>query len=91
MSFDFDITDAGVRHRLTLTNGVLTQSTAPQPTEADVSLRLSRAALNGLLTGQLAPEGFADAGVDVTGDPGVLGRLMSALDQSDPGFNIVLP
>ncbi|WP_370586109.1 alkyl/aryl-sulfatase [Tessaracoccus sp. MC1679] len=91
LSFDFDITDAGVRHRLTLTNGVLTQSTAPQPTEADVSLRLSRAALNGLLTGQLAPEGFADAGVDVTGDPGVLGRLMSALDQPDPGFNIVLP
>ena len=77
------LTDAGESHRLELRNGVLVHRTAPAD-GADVVLRLPRAALVGLLAGQLD-------GVSVEGDPTVLGRLMAVLDAPDPDFAIVTP
>ena len=77
------LTDAGESHRLELRNGVLVHRTAPAD-GADVVLRLPRAALVGLLAGQLD-------GISVEGDPTVLGRLMAVLDAPDPDFAIVTP
>ena len=47
--------------------------------------------LTALLTGQLAPAQFGDAGVGVEGDPHVLDRLLAVLDDPDPDFAIVTP
>jgi alkyl sulfatase BDS1-like metallo-beta-lactamase superfamily hydrolase len=83
LSIGIDLTDTGEAYRLDLRNGVLVHRAAPAD-GADVVLRLPRAALVGLLAGQLD-------GVSVEGDPTVLGRLMTVLDAPDPDFAIVTP
>jgi alkyl sulfatase BDS1-like metallo-beta-lactamase superfamily hydrolase len=83
LSIGIDLTDAGEAYRLDLRNGVLVHRRAAVA-GADVVLRLPRTALVGILAGSMA-------GVSVEGDPAVLGRLMSVLDQPDPDFAIVTP
>jgi alkyl sulfatase BDS1-like metallo-beta-lactamase superfamily hydrolase len=75
--------DEGTAYLLELRNGVLVHRRAPVD-GADVVLRLPRAALVGLLGGQMD-------GVPIEGDPAVLGRLMAVLDAPDPDFAIVTP
>jgi alkyl sulfatase BDS1-like metallo-beta-lactamase superfamily hydrolase len=87
---DITLTD-GPRYRLTLRNGVLVHTTAEQSTAADVGLTLSRAALLAVATGRVTPDGFADAGVELTGDPSRLARLLSVLQDPDPDFPILTP
>jgi alkyl sulfatase BDS1-like metallo-beta-lactamase superfamily hydrolase len=77
------LTDMGESYRLELGNSVLVHRAAPVD-GADVVLRLPRAALVGVLAGQLD-------GVSIEGDPTVLGRLMAVLDAPDPDFAIVTP
>lgn len=84
---DVELTDTG-RFRLTLRNGVLTYSSAPQPSGADVTLRLPREALGALMSG--APPGDFD-GVEVEGDATALSRLLEVLQDPDPDFAIVTP
>lgn len=70
---------------------MLVHTAAAQPDEPDVGLTLSRAALLAIATGQVAPDGFADAGIEVSGDPSRLTRLLSVLQDPDPGFPILTP
>ena len=90
LDLDLDLGDDG-RYRLRLANGVLTNSTAPQTTSPNVTLRMPKAALPSLVTGPLAPETLEDFGVQVEGDLGAVTRLIAALDAPDPDFAIVTP
>jgi alkyl sulfatase BDS1-like metallo-beta-lactamase superfamily hydrolase len=83
LSIGVELTDLGATHRLDLRNGVLVHRPAPVD-GADVVLRLSATGLVGLLAGQME-------GLEVEGDPTVLGRLMAVLDAPDPDFAIVTP
>ena len=48
LTVDIALTDAGLRYRLQLSNGVLTYTPAPQREAADVAVSLPRAALPAL-------------------------------------------
>ena len=89
LTADVDLGDDG-RYRLTLRNGVLTYSGAPQAGAADVTLRIARAALPALAAadGSAAVEA---SGATIEGDRSVLDRLFGALDSPDPDFAIVTP
>jgi alkyl sulfatase BDS1-like metallo-beta-lactamase superfamily hydrolase len=88
---DVALSDLGQTHRVSLSNGVLSHTSSPGPVRPDLTLTLAMPALTGLLTGQLAPAQFAEAGVQLAGDPGALGRLLAVLDEPDPDFAIVTP
>lgn len=79
------------RYRLRLANGVLTHSTAVPVAQPDVTLRMPRAALPGLLAGQVGVEALGALGIGVEGDAAALARLVAALDAPDPDFAIVTP
>ena len=88
---DVDLLDLGQVHRLHLSNGVLSHTSAPGPTPAALTVRLPMAALTGLLTGQLGPQQLVGAGAELIGDAGALSRLLGVLDSTDPDFAIVTP
>ncbi|WP_265523595.1 alkyl/aryl-sulfatase [Oerskovia flava] len=91
LSIDVVLTDADERYRLRLANGVLTYSAAAQKGDADVTLTTTRRALPALVTGALTADGLAGAGIEVSGDASVLGRLVAVLDPGDANFAIVTP
>jgi alkyl sulfatase BDS1-like metallo-beta-lactamase superfamily hydrolase len=91
LSIEVAFTDADDHYRLRLANGVLTYSSADRSDEADATLRMPRAALPFLAGGSVTPEAMAKAGVELTGDAGVLQRLLSVLSPGDPDFAIVTP
>ncbi|TIC88261.1 MBL fold metallo-hydrolase [Nocardioides sp. GY 10113] len=77
-------------YRLRLANGVLTYTAGARDDEpADVTVTLPRVALAVLAAP--TPDAMAAAGVEVTGDAGVLQRLVAVLDPGDPDFAIVTP
>ena len=79
-------TDSGSTLRLTLSNGALIQTENPRTTAtADLTLTLTKAQLLGLLGGH------GLAGIEHTGDPAVLGRLLGLLDTPNVAFSIVTP
>lgn len=85
---DWDITDLGERYRSQLSNGAFVHwpTTGNEGGEdADLALTLTKPRLLDLLA-----NGDAD-GLDHSGDPGVLGKLMSVLDDPDPNFAVVTP
>jgi alkyl sulfatase BDS1-like metallo-beta-lactamase superfamily hydrolase len=90
-SIDVRLSDTGERYRLQLRNGVLTYSAGEGSDPADATITCPRAALPELALGALDADRLAKAGVDVGGDPGVLGRLSAVLDAPDPDFAIVTP
>jgi alkyl sulfatase BDS1-like metallo-beta-lactamase superfamily hydrolase len=72
--------------RLALSNGALIQTENPTiPANADLTLTLTKASLLGLLAGHGLD------GVEHTGDPAALSKLMGLLDTPDPAFPIVTP
>ncbi len=89
LTIDVHLTDSEERYRLRLANGVLTYSAAPQTGPADATITGQRTALPALALGALSADTLAAAGLEVTGDPGVLGRLAGVLDIPDPDFAIV--
>lgn len=91
LTLDVDLVDVGSRYRLTLRNGVLGHTSAPQATGADAVLHLPAAALSALATGAADPDGLAAVGASVEGDPTVLGRLLGSLGVPDPDFAVVTP
>lgn len=91
VTLDIDLSDVGVRYRLTLRNGVLSSTSAPQTTPADAVLHLPVAALPAVASGIADPADMAVVGMTIDGDPAALGRLLAALDAPDPGFAIVTP
>ncbi len=86
LTIDWNISDAGERRRMTLSNGALTHRPLTQPDgAADLTLDLTKPELLGLLGGGATePPGH-------TGDLGVLQRLLGVLDQPDLSFPVVTP
>ena len=79
-------TDGGSTLRLTLSNGALIQTENPRTAATpDLTLTLTKAQLLGLLGGH------GLAGIEHTGDPAVLGRLLALLDTPNAAFSIVTP
>ena len=79
-------TDSGTSLRLTLSNGALIQTENPRTAATpDLTLTLTKAQLLGLLGGH------GLAGIEHTGDPAVLGRLLGLLDTPNAAFSIVTP
>jgi alkyl sulfatase BDS1-like metallo-beta-lactamase superfamily hydrolase len=91
LSIDIVLTDVGERYRLRLANGVLTYSARPQRGDADATLTTTRRALPALALGGLSAGGLAEAGIELTGDASVLGRLAAVLTPGDQDFAIVTP
>ncbi|MFD6414887.1 alkyl/aryl-sulfatase [Streptomyces sp. NPDC060194] len=91
LTVDVHLTDADERYRLTLANGVLTYTAAPQKDAADVALTATVPGMSALTTTGLTPEGLERAGVRVDGDSTALARLTAVLDPGDPDFAIVTP
>jgi alkyl sulfatase BDS1-like metallo-beta-lactamase superfamily hydrolase len=89
LTIDVVLTDVDTRYRLRLVNGVLTYSAAPQQGDADATITGTQKALPALASG--SPDALAGAGLEVTGDASVLGRLTAVLDPGDPDFAIVTP
>ncbi|MFG3427835.1 alkyl/aryl-sulfatase [Streptomyces californicus] len=85
------LTDTGEEFRLTLANGVLTYTAAPQTVPADLTLTTTARQLPALALGNLAPKALADAGIQTEGDTAVLDRLAAVLDPGDRNFPIVTP
>jgi alkyl sulfatase BDS1-like metallo-beta-lactamase superfamily hydrolase len=83
---DWYFTDTDTTVRLALSNGALIQTENPTiPANADLTLTLTKASLLGLLAGHGLD------GVEYTGDPAALSKLMGLLDTPDPAFPIVTP
>ncbi|MGW7683629.1 alkyl/aryl-sulfatase [Kribbella sp. NPDC054772] len=91
LTVDVAFDDLDERYRLSLSNGVLSYSSAPQRGAADATLSMPRAALPVLAQQTTDPGQLAAAGVKVAGDATVLGRLFGLLDPGDPNFSIVTP
>ncbi|MGW0037438.1 alkyl/aryl-sulfatase [Gordonia sp. NPDC003376] len=90
LSVDVHITGTDDTYRLRLANGVLTHTAHPQRTPADVSVSATAATLPLLAVGMSAGQ-LADAGIEITGDVGILTRLAALLEPGDPDFAIVTP
>jgi alkyl sulfatase BDS1-like metallo-beta-lactamase superfamily hydrolase len=91
LTLDVHLIDTGERFRLTLRNGVLSHTTVVPSSPADAVLHLPAARLAGIAAGAADPAAPAAADVRIDGDPGVLGRLLAALEAPDPEFAIVTP
>ncbi|TMR93087.1 alkyl/aryl-sulfatase [Nonomuraea basaltis] len=83
LAIDWHLTDLGERHRTTLSNGALIQEVNPPDETADLTLRLTKAQLLGLLSGN------GVEGVACEGDTSALRRLVAVLDRPMPDFAIV--
>ncbi|MEV0623097.1 alkyl sulfatase dimerization domain-containing protein [Nonomuraea sp. NPDC050404] len=85
LAIDWHLIDLGERYRTTLSNGAFVQQPAPSDgAGADLTLRLTKAQLVGLLAAGKGVEG-----VDREGDTTVLQRLVAVLDRPAPDFAIV--
>ncbi|NRQ31508.1 MBL fold metallo-hydrolase [Nonomuraea sp. NN258] len=93
-AIDWHLTDLGERYRTTLSNGAFVQQPGPADAgddtgdeavhePADLTLRLTKAQLLGLLAGKEVE------GVEREGDTSVLQRLVAVLDEPIPNFAIV--
>ena len=91
LTIDVELADRDETHRLWLRNGVLSRSSAPQGDPADLVLRLPFPILLTMVVQGIDAVDLDEAGVELAGDLGVLGRLLAVLDQPDPDFAIVTP
>jgi alkyl sulfatase BDS1-like metallo-beta-lactamase superfamily hydrolase len=86
MVIDCNFTDGNGRVRLSLSNGALIQTVEPRSQAAvDLVLTLTKTQLLGLMAGG------GLAGIEHSGDPGVLQTLLGLLDTPDATFAIVTP
>lgn len=89
LTIDLRFSDAADHYRLTLSNGVLTYSSADQAGSADLTITCPSKAIAVLLSGD--PAALAAAGFHFDGDAGVLQRLTAVLEGGDDNFAIVTP
>ncbi|MFI9594454.1 alkyl/aryl-sulfatase [Nonomuraea sp. NPDC052265] len=85
LAIDWHLTDLGELYRTTLSNGVLVQRLNPPEEPVDLTLRLTRTQLLGLLAGK------GVEGVEREGDITALQRLVAVLDSPGRDFAIVTP
>lgn len=81
--------DSEDHYRLTLSNGVLTYTSAAKADRAELTITCPKRALPLLMTGD--PSALSDAGFSFDGEVSVLPRLLGVLDKGDPDFSIVTP
>jgi alkyl sulfatase BDS1-like metallo-beta-lactamase superfamily hydrolase len=86
LKLDWTITDLNTNYRVTLRNGVLVYVRKPANDDADAMISITKPRMLALLGGDVQ-----SPGIEITGDPNVLHRLLAALDQPDPDFDIVTP
>ncbi|MFC5184555.1 alkyl/aryl-sulfatase [Actinomadura harenae] len=86
-TLDWDFSDSGDKYRMSLSNGVLVHAPRTERTRGtpDLTLTLTRPDLLALLAGKGSEH------ITMDGDPTVLTRLASVLDQPEPDFPIVTP
>ncbi len=88
IALDVTFADLGANYRLTLRNGVLVYREAP----ADESTATATIRLATKLRLLAAAAGdFTSPGLETAGDAQALQALLGALDQPNPGFNIITP
>jgi len=85
LAIDWVFTDLGHTIRTELSNGVLIQDVDPVAGEADLSLTLTKLQLLGLLGG-----GGLD-GIEHTGEPATIPKLLALVDAQAEDFAIVTP
>ena len=85
LSIGWHFTDTHENYRMELSNGALIHHPTTGNQAADLTITLTKPELLQLLA--TAKPG----GIDTSGDPAVLGRLMSLIDNPDPDFAIVTP
>jgi alkyl sulfatase BDS1-like metallo-beta-lactamase superfamily hydrolase len=85
LSVLWHFTDSDERYLMQLSNGLLVHHPTSRTPHADLTVRLTRAQLIGLLL-----SGSLD-GVETAGDAGVLKTLMGLTDEADPDFAVVTP
>jgi len=85
LAIGWHFTDVHENYRMELSNGALVHYPTTHNNAADLTATLTKPGLLRLLA-----SGNAD-GIEMSGDPAVLGRLMSLIDSPDPDFAIVSP
>jgi alkyl sulfatase BDS1-like metallo-beta-lactamase superfamily hydrolase len=85
LTIGWHLTDEDQRYRMELSNGALIHHPTSAPSDAEVSIALTRPQLVGLLAGAKTD------GVAIDGDASVLTRLIGLLDEPDPTFAVVTP
>lgn len=92
ITLNFDFTDTKDRYLLILENGVLNHTPDAQAKKADVTVTLTRDALNRLIVGTAQLEASVKSGdIKIDGDKAKLKELFSYMDTFDYWFNIVTP
>jgi alkyl sulfatase BDS1-like metallo-beta-lactamase superfamily hydrolase len=85
LTIGWHFTDSHENYRMELSNGALIHYPTTGSQAADLTVTLIKPQLLRLLA-TAKPDG-----IDMSGDPAVLGRLMSLIDNPDPDFAIVTP
>lgn len=89
---NFTFTDLGENHVLWLENGVLHHQQRPVRSDADATLKLTRATWNQIVTQEASLRGKLLSGdLDVDGSRLALIGFFSLLDDFDPAFPLVTP
>lgn len=92
MVINWSFTDTNEKYVLELENSALSHIAGHQAEKPDVTVVMSRTDLDNILLGQTTFEKEVKAGkVEVDGDAGKLGALLSMLDSFQFWFNIVTP
>ncbi len=88
VAVDISFADASANYRLALRNGVLVYRKVPsEPATATVTVKVDNKTR--LLT--VAMGDFTSPGLEISGDQTALQAFLGALDEPDPGFDIVTP
>ncbi|GGI90745.1 alkyl/aryl-sulfatase [Halopseudomonas pertucinogena] len=89
---NWHFTDTDERYRLNLQNATLTWLPDRHAEQADVSVSLERATLNGILLQRTSfPQAIRAGEIRMEGDPQKLFELLSLLDDFSPDFALIEP
>lgn len=92
IAINFEFTDRGERHLLSLGNGVLWHRPGRHAPDADATVSLARSALEQVLSGSAElPLLLADGRAVLEGDLSRVAELLGLLVAPDPQFGIVTP
>lgn len=85
LTIGWHFTDTHENYRMELSNGALIHYPATSNQAADLTVTLTKPQLLQLLATANPDD------IDISGDPAILGRLMTLIDNPDPDFAIVTP
>jgi len=89
---NWNFVDLDENHVMTLRNGALTHRIAAPDADAIITIKLTRAVLDDVITGNTTViDAVQDGLITLEGDPTLLNMLMLMLDTFDPLFNLVTP